>query len=154
MAEYAAFGTILAFGNNETPSEEYTKLAQVKDISGPSITRDTIDVTNHGSPSGYSEFLASLKDGGEVTFDIEYDPADPTHDDTTGVMALIDENTPRNWRLIFPVAAVSGYHGLQFKALVTGFQPAAPVKGSLTSSITLKVAGAVAQGDYPVAGLC
>jgi hypothetical protein len=125
MTEYTAYGTILAYGNSETPSEEFTELAQVKDISGPSMSRDTIDVTNHQSPSGFAEFLAGLADGGEVTFTIEYDPEDPTHDQTTGLLAFMSETTRRNWRLIFgrsgPGRRVCGY---QFVALVTGFTPA------------------------------
>ena len=156
MAEYTAFGTILAFGNGESPSEEFTTLAQVKDISGPSMTRETIDVTNHQSPSGYAEFLASLIDGGEVTFACEYDPEDATHDGTTGLLYLMGQNTTRNWRLIFPVESdTPGYYeGLQFAALVTGWNPGAPVKGSLTVDVTLKVAGAVSQSTFQTSTLC
>jgi predicted secreted protein len=156
MTEYTAYGTILAYGNSETPSEEFTELAQVKDISGPSMSRDTIDVTNHQSPFGFAEFLAGLADGGEVTFTIEYDPEDPTHDQTTGLLKMMSETTRRNWRLIFPVAATQAgeYVGYQFSALVIGFSPAAPVKGSLTADITLKVAGAITQGAYATASLC
>lgn len=154
MSENTAFGTILAYGNSETPSEEYTKVAQVKDISGPSMSRETIDVTNHDSPSGFAEFLASIADGGEITFTLEYDPDDASHDQTTGLLKLMGETVTRNWRLIFPVEAVTGYHGFQFAALVTGFATNAPVKGSLTADIKLKVAGAVTQGDYAITGLC
>ena len=156
MAEYAAFGTILAYGNSETPTEEFTKVAQVKDIKGPSMSRDTIDVTNHQSPGGYGEFLASFADGGEVTFTVEYDPGDVTHDQTTGLLKMMGETTRRNWRLIFPVVTNTPgtYRGLQFLAIMTGFSPSAEVKGSLTADITMKVAGAVTQGTYVVSSLC
>lgn len=156
MAEYTAFGTILAVGNGETPSEEFSEIAQVKDISGPSMSRETIDVTNHQSPSGYNEFLASVIDGGEVTFTVEYDPEDSTHDQTTGLLYLMGLTTTRNWKLIFPVETVTPgtYECLNFAALVTGFNPNAPVKGSLTVDITLKVAGAVTQSSYASASIC
>lgn len=155
-SEYAAFGTILAFGNAETPSEEFTKVAQVKDIAGPSMSRDTIDVTNHQSPAGYAEFLASIADGGEITFTIEYDPEDASHDQTTGLLYLMGITTRRNWRLIFPIVAINPgeYVGYSFSGLVTGFSPNAPVKGSLTADVTIKVAGAITQGAYAIAGLC
>jgi predicted secreted protein len=156
MAEYSAFGTILAVGNGESPSEEFMKIAQVKDISGPSMSRETIDVTNHQSPGGFSEFLASLADGGEVTFTVEYDPEDASHDQTTGLLFLMGLTTRRNWRLIFPVPAVNSgeYVGYAFVGLVTGFSPSAAVKGSLTADVTIKVAGAITQGAYATASLC
>lgn len=155
MTEHSAFGTILAVGNGETPSEEFTEIAQVKDISGPSMSRETIDVTNHQSPGGFAEFLASLADGGEVTFDVELDPGDSTHDGTTGLLYLMGVKTRRNWRLIFPVASTTPgeYWGYSFSGLVTGFSPSAPVKGSLTASITIKVAGAVTDGSFSTASL-
>lgn len=153
--QYDAFGTILAVGNGETPSEEFTEIAQVKDISGPSMSRETIDVTNHQSPGGFAEFLASLADGGEVTFDVELDPGAATHDGTTGLLYLMGEKTRRNWRLIFPVASTTPgeYWGYAFSGLVTGFSPSAPVKGSLKASITIKVAGAVTEGSFSTASL-
>jgi hypothetical protein len=155
---YTAFGTILAYGNSETPGEEYTKVGKVKDINGPSASRDTIDVTNHDSPDGYEEFLASLANGGEVTFPVEWDPEDASHDQTTGVYSLMEETVTRNWRLIFPIESTvtpGQYHGFQFKALVTGLSgPHGPVKGSVTLDVTLKVSGKPTQGTYAVTGLC
>lgn len=156
MKQYAAFGTILAYGNNESPSEEFTRVAQVRDIGGPSMSRETIDVTHHASPGMVAEFLASLADGGEVTFDVLLDPGDASHDQTTGLMALMGETQPRNWRLITPAESETPdqYYGYGFRALVTGFKPGAPVKEALTASITLKVAGQVTQSTYAVTGLC
>ena len=153
---HTAFGTILAFGNGESPSEEFTSLGRVKDIKGPNITRETIDVTNHASPSGYAEFLASLADGGEVSFTVEYDQNDPTHDQTTGLLYLVGLTTTRNWRLISPVESTTPgeYNGLGFAALVTGFAPNFPVKGSITADVTLKVAGAVSEDHWPITTLC
>ncbi len=148
---YAAFGTILAYGDGEAV-EEFTAVAWVKDISGPSISRETIETTNHQSPNRMAQFVASLSDGGEVTFDVNLNPGDATHDATTGLFAMLSETQPRHWRLIFPIESVTPgqYYGYAFPALVSGFQPGAPVKDVLNASITLKVAGAVTQGAYTV----
>jgi hypothetical protein len=156
ITEHVAFGTILAYGNGETPSEEFTKIGQVKDISGPSMKRDTIDVTNHDSPDYTKEFLASLADGGEVAFSIEYDPGDSSHDQTTGLLYLIKKKTRTNFELIFPVESSTGlYWGYTFEGLVTGFDPKAPVLGSLTADVTIKVAKAVTLvNDLVITGLC
>jgi hypothetical protein len=42
-------------------------IAEITSISGPNLTRGTIDVTNLDSTNGYREFIAGFRDGGEVT---------------------------------------------------------------------------------------
>lgn len=149
----AALGTILAVGDGATP-EVFTKVARVKDIDGPSMSRDTIDTTHQLSTGGVKEFLASLMDGGEVTFTVGYNPSAATHDQTTGLLKFMGETTVRNWKLVFPVAAVTGFWGLTFTAVVTKFAPKAPVAGELTADITLKVAGNVTQADVDISEIC
>jgi predicted secreted protein len=146
MDEHVAFGTILAYGDGETV-ETFTKIGQMKDISGPNMSRDTIDVTNHDSPGGYREFLASIRDGGEITFAVEYDPGDETHDQDTGLLYLFGLDVRTNFQLIFPVESDNGYWGYTFSGLVTGFSPKEPVDGSITADITIKVGGAVTLVD-------
>ena len=140
----AAFGTILTYGDGGSPTEIFTKIASVKDLDGPSLSRDTIDVTSHDSVSKYREFLAGLKDGGEVTFDIEFDPSDTTHAGTNGLMKMFEDDEPVHFQLITTVAATTGYWGFTFSALVTGFEPSMPVEDSLKASVTLKITGPVA----------
>lgn len=146
MDEHVAFGTILAYGDGENV-ETFTKIGQMKDISGPNMSRDTIDVTNHDSPGGYREFLASIRDGGEITFAVEYDPGDSTHDQDTGLLYLFGLDVRTNFQLIFPVESDNGYWGYTFSGLVTVFFPKEPVDGSITADITIKVGGAVTLVD-------
>lgn len=149
----AALGTILAVGDGATP-EVFTKIARVKDIDGPSMSRDTIDTTHQLSTGGTKEFLASLADGGEVTFDIGYNPSSATHDQTTGLLKFMGETTTRNWKLVFPVAGATGFWGYNFKGMVTKFAAKAPVAGELTASITIKVAGNITQADIDIDEIC
>jgi predicted secreted protein len=146
IEEHVAFGTILAYGDG-AQAEVFTKIGQLKDISGPNMSRDTIDVTNHDSPGGFREFLASVRDGGEITFAIEYDPGDATHDQDTGLLYLFGLNVRTNFQLIFPVASGNGFWGYEFSGVVTGFSPKEPVEGSITADITIKVGGAVTLVD-------
>ena len=142
MDQHLAFGTILAYGDGATP-EVFTKIGQAKDIKGPNMTRSSVDVTNHDSPAGYLQSLASLRDGGEVTLAVEYDPGDASHNQDTGLKYLFDLDTRTNFQLIFPVESDNGYWGFTFVAQVTALGPAMPVLGSLTADVTVKVAGAV-----------
>jgi predicted secreted protein len=75
-----AFGTEFRRGNGATPTETFTTIANVTNIGGPARSRETIDVTTHGSPDAWMEFIGGLKNGGEVSLDINYDPAEATHD--------------------------------------------------------------------------
>lgn len=132
MAGLDAFGTTLSRGNNDatsTTAETFTPIANITSLSPPGISREILDVTAHDSPNGYMEFLGGLKDPGEVSFDVNYEP---TNHDT-----LVDDfevDDPINYEVAFPDGTVWA-----FGAILTGFEPDAPYDDKLTASITLKV---------------
>lgn len=127
-----ATGTALSRSNMQsTPT--FTDVANIMDITGPGISRNTIDVTSHDSPNGYREFLGGLRDGGEVTFDINFDPAEDTH---SQLITDLDAADPIDYRVEFPNGATWTISGI-----LTGFEPGAPVDDKLTASVTIKVTG-------------
>jgi hypothetical protein len=134
-----SFGTLLQQGDGETP-ETFTTIANVGDIDGPDMSLDTEEVTNHGSEDGWDEHEGTILRGGEVGFPINYLPTESTHDMETGLQADMINRVRRNYRLIYPDADENGY---QFKGIVTGFKPKAPVKGILRSDIKFKLTGPV-----------
>jgi predicted secreted protein len=138
MTSNAAYGTLLQQGDGGTPTESFTTVAQVSNISGPGLSMDALDVTHHSSTAGWREFIGGLMDGGEVTVDIFYDPVAGTHDGSTGLIKDMEDRTVRNFQLVFPDAGTTTW---SFAALVTGFEPSAPIDGSLTASVTLKLSG-------------
>jgi hypothetical protein len=95
-------------------------------------------VTAHDSPGAYREFIASFLDGGEVTFEIIYDPAGATHDASTGLLATYEARTVRNWNLVFSDTATTTW---AFSGPITRFQPLAPVGDALKANCTIKVSG-------------
>lgn len=132
MAGIDGFGTQLKRGDGAGP-EVFTALANVTNIGGPGLSRETIDVTSHASPDGWMEFLGGLKDGGEVSADINYDPAN--HD------ALVDDfedSAPRNYQIVFPDDATTTW---TVALILTGFEPEAPYDDKLSASLTFKVNG-------------
>lgn len=134
----SSFGTLLKIGDGGTPTENFTTIFEVLDIKPPPIERDTEDATNHSSPGGWEEWIPTIKKGGEVTFDINWDPAHATHSFTTGLLKDLDDGTKRNFQVVFPD---TGNTTWSFPAYVTKFEPDAPVKGKLTASVTLKISG-------------
>ena len=105
-------------------AETFTTIGEVGDISGPQLTRETIDVTTHDSPDDFDEYITGLKSSGEVTFKINWDPSDATHDGTTGLWKKYTDGTITN----FTITNVLG-DSLAFAGLVTSMGPAFPVNG-------------------------
>lgn len=128
MAGIDAFGTVLA-RESVTPGT-YVAIANVTSLSPPGTTRETLDVTAHDSPNGYMEFLGGLKDPGEVSADVNYDPQ--IH------QVLIDDFEVQeiNYKITFP-----GGETVTFPALLTGLEPDAPYDDKLTASLSWKVTG-------------
>ncbi|MET8824793.1 phage tail tube protein [Streptomyces sp. NPDC004610] len=132
MAGLDAFGTQLQRGDGATPSETFTAIANVTDITPPALERETYDVTAHDSADGWREHTGGLKDGGEVEIEINYDPRE--HD------ALVDDfndTTPRNYKIVWPGSLGSW----AFAAVLTNFEPEAPHDDKLAASATFKVSG-------------
>lgn len=132
-----AKGTLLKIGDGGVP-ENFSPIAEVVNIGGPSLSLDAIDVTNQSSTNGWKESIGGLLDGGEVTFDINYIPTDTTHDATSGLLSAMQNRTVKNFQLVFPD---SGNTTWSFAALVTGFEPSADVSDKLAASVTLKITG-------------
>ena len=133
----SSFGTLLKIGDGGTP-EGFTTISEVRDISGPSMALDTEEVTNHDSTGAWEEFVATILRSGEVTFDINYEPTESTHDAGTGLIADMAARTLRNFQLIFTDAGTTTW---SFAAYVTGFEPSAPVAGALSAACTMKITG-------------
>ncbi|HCA88165.1 MAG TPA: outer capsid protein Hoc [Streptomyces sp.] len=132
MAGMDGFGVQLKRGDGEEV-ETFTPLADITNLSGPGLSRETLDVTSHGSPNGWMEFLGGLKDPGEVSVDINYQP--DLHD---VLVDDFDDVEPRNYQIVFPDAAATTW---TFGAIITGFEPESPYDDKAAASLTFKVTG-------------
>ena len=127
-----AHGTLLKIGA--------TTILEVKDITGPSYTREEVEVTHQESPLNSREYIPGLLVPGEVTFEINFLP-----DDETQQAILQDLNvdkTIQSFSILWasdrgtPVTAVTQ----AFTGFVTSFEPSAPLDGVLSGSLTIKIA--------------
>lgn len=131
MAKYSAFGTQLKRGA--------VIIGQVRSLSGPGLSLDTIDVTAHDSTGAWEEVVASILRSGEITAEILYDPNLATHKNLTG--GLLYDLTSRastTYSIVFPSSPTVTW---TFTAFVTAFEPSMPVDGELSASVTLKLTG-------------
>lgn len=133
----SSFGTYLKLGDGGT-AEVFATIAEVKDIKGPKLSLNTEDVTSHDSTDGWAEYIGTILEAGEVTFDINWKPANVTHSFSAGVLKDLVGRGKRNFQLVVPVTPALTW---SFAALVTEFGPEFKVKGALTSSVKLQVSG-------------
>lgn len=136
MSKYAAKGTLLKVGNSGSP-ETFTTIAQIFNLSGPSISNEELDVTDHSSSGGWKEYIASLKDLGEISGELHFDGAQTTQDETTGLISALAAGTVKNYQIVFPDGTT-----VTFAAMVKAFEFAANVADKLTAAFTLKATGA------------
>ena len=118
-------------------ADAYTELAEVKSITGPNISLETIDATHHQSPSGHREMLPSFKSAGEVSFDINFLPGVGTHQT---LFDLWSNRTLRKYKIIFPDTSNTDWI---FEAYVSNLSISAPIDDVLGASVTLMLSGAI-----------
>lgn len=136
MGHHPSFGAALAW--DPAGGTSYVTVGQVKDINGPSLTRSTIDVTDHDSTDGFREFVSGLVDPGEISFTIGYDNGNAQHAALLTNMAS-DSCTMAAWQLTLNVC--SGTAVWTADGFVTGFAPSTPIEGENTVAVTVKVSG-------------
>lgn len=114
-----------------------TALTYVRNVTGPGLQRDTIDVTHLQSTNQWREFLAGLKDGGEVTASLWYAPEDATQQTLTDMWA---SNSAANFSVKFNDG--SSGQSWPFSAFCTNFAPSASTGEAQSAEVTLKITGA------------
>jgi len=134
MAHHPSHGAELDW--DSAGGSTYVAIGQVKDISGPGTVRGTIEVTDHDS-SGWREFVAGLRDGGDVTFTVGYDNANTQH---AALLTSMGSDVVPTWELTLNMT--SGTAIWTFAGQVTAFNASTPVEGENTIDITIKVSGA------------
>ncbi len=122
----------------------WLRVMEVRNVGGPTLSRDAPEATNMDSPNGWKEFIKGLKDGGEVTFEVNYLPATENtstrlgHNATDGVMADFgNDDTVDIWRVYISKFDIA----MNFHGILTGFEMDAPVDDVLTASATFKITG-------------
>lgn len=135
MAGIDAFGT--QFLRDSTGAGVFVVIANVSDLSGPSRSREAIEVTAHDSPDQYREFVKGLKDGGEVTLTVNYDPTETTH---SALDADFEEKDLRTYQIIV-LPGTADEHTWEFSGLITDLSDSFPIDDRMEREVTVKISG-------------
>jgi len=128
MAGYWAFGTVLSRAGNP--------IAELTSITGPTESADALDVTSHDSAGGFREFVAGLKDAGELSMEGNFAPGD-----ATGQIAMhadLASGTVREYIMTLPAAMAAT---LTIDGVVTALSTGAPHDDKVPFSATVKLTG-------------
>jgi hypothetical protein len=111
-------------------------IAEVSNISGPTLSIDTIDATHYTSPSQFKEFIAGFGDGGEITFECNF-----IGSDTLGQQAFITDAYAKSTKEVIITLSSPIVATWTFDGVVTGLDFAQPMDNKLSFTATIKVSG-------------
>lgn len=113
----------------------YTELAEIKKISFTGSKYDLADVTNMQS-GNFREWLPTLADSGELSFEANFIPGDATQVELT---ALFNAATLTAWQVILP----NGLGTISFNGYVTSIDRDIPVDKEGSISGKIKITGQI-----------
>lgn len=112
-----------------------TKIGEVVELSPPNRSKDSVEATHMESDDAYREFIAGLKDGGEITVtynrvgdDAGQENVDLAYEYPGKVYVMID----------LPFAVVKRW---TLRGIVTSREDEVPLDDKMQGSFTLKVSG-------------
>jgi len=130
-AARAAFGVTLTRMTAAGPPKVYSTLVELLSVTPPERTQETIDVTHHGSPSGFREYIPGLKDGGEVAFSYNW-----TKDGQTALITAMNAGKGE-YKVLFADGSSE-----VFDAIITSVgNDAQEIDGKMVGSGAMKVSG-------------
>jgi hypothetical protein len=141
MANTETFGLKLYKGDGGSPTV-YTQIAGVTEIGTLfSFDRSIIDTSEIADT--VKTFLAGQLDPGAVEFTVKFDPNEPTHDDSTGLINAMLTRGAASWVLEIPpsdgAGAVTEY--MYFQGVVTALTPTGAQDDVVRATCSIKMSG-------------
>ncbi len=112
-------------------------LLEVFKLGGPAMKADMKEVSNMASPSTYKEFIAGLREGGDVTFEGNYIPKESTLSQQN-VRTDFEAGTLSNWCLSLPAAGTGIW---MFTAVPASIVPSMPLDDRIVVTGMLRITG-------------
>ena len=123
----------------------WVNIAEVNSISGPTMTRDTIDVTSLDSTGGYREFIGGFRDGGTISLAMNF-----TRSTYDSMKADFEDANSHNYEIVL---SDDENTTLEFVGIVTEVPLEITPDDKITSSVTIKISGQVTVNSGASSGL-
>lgn len=115
--------------------DSWENLAEINSITGPTMTRDFIDVTSLDSTGGYREFITGFRDAGTISLNMNFTRA--TYD---AFKADFESPDLHYYEICLPDGNLTT---LEFAGLVTEVPITIPTDDKITADVTIKITGQV-----------
>lgn len=132
---FSSIGTQIQRGSGDY-NTVYTTVAEVRNIELTGRRAEAVEVTNMDTPSGAREFIAGLIDSGEIFFDCNYLPGDPSQDILETDFSA-GQTSP--WRIVLP----GNYGVITFDAFISLSDFAFLIRKAAFRKVRLKITGPV-----------
>jgi predicted secreted protein len=123
----------------------WVTLAEVTSITGPTMTRDFIDVTSLDSTGGYREFITGFRDAGTISMNMNF-----TRDSYDALKTDFESPTLQNYQIILSDIENSS---IEFEGLVTEIPVTIPTDDKISVDCTIKITGQVIIGSGGSTGI-
>jgi hypothetical protein len=112
---------------------------EIVKLGGPVMKMDMKEATNMGSPNTFKEFIAGLRDGGQVTFEANYIPKDATQ---LNSQSDFNSGTLSTWCINLPGTPGNANTCIwMFNGYVDSISPAIPLDDRITVTGSIKITG-------------
>jgi len=131
MAIKAGVGTILKIDGST--------IGNVTNITGPSMSKDTIDTTALDTTGGYRTFITGFKNAGTLTFTFMFEK-----EEYSTLKAAFDSDVAKSIEVILPDGATAETGSkLSFSGFVTEIPLTIPPDDKITCDVTIQISGPV-----------
>ena len=119
---------------------DYDIIGEVVNITPPSVSKEPIETTELNPTDGFNTYIGGIKDGGEVTVELNFDPALTADAENQALLKADVEGSAdtEQYKIDFAV----GGPNVVFTAVPTGFTPGQiAANEKLTVTFTCKISG-------------
>jgi len=118
-----------------TSTGQWENIAQINSITGPGMSRDTIDTTALDTTGGYRTFITGFRNPGTLTLTMNF-----TRDTYEQMKSDFEDDTPKNYEIVLPD---DDNTSLEFQGLVTELPLTIPPDDKVTADVTIQISGQV-----------
>ena len=138
----AAINTFLQLSDGNSP-ENFPNVANVGDLTGPSLAGAVVDVTSHSTGNPWRNKIVTLLDPGSITAPLFFIPNDSGHQRLQSVFVNrglpTAPQSPADWKLSFPTVPARQVYS--FSAYLSKFNLDMKVADVVRATIELMLTG-------------
>jgi predicted secreted protein len=123
-----------------TPITKWVALANITNISGPTMSKETVDTTALDTTGGYKTFITGMKNPGTITLNVMFDK-----EIYYLLKDMFDSYTSYQFMIELPDKTVGQLYGtmLTFNGLITEVPLTIPPGDKITCDVTVQIDGQV-----------